>query len=411
MTAPAAFVTAGRHLNLRSVAGVAIAGFVFTIPIEELVAVPGIGSVSRLSGLIALAVGVVALFGRGRVRLHVPPLLFVVMAAYVSWNLVSVYWSVQPSATIGRVVTLVQLLVSVWLVTEYCRGRARLLMMLQAFVLGNCVAFGVTLANAVSSDFAGFRDVGRFDANEFAAVLALGIPMAALLTAERRARFLHLVNLAYPAVAVFGVILAASRGGLITALVALLVIPLSLSRQRMSSKVAWSLATVLALGFGFVYAPRAFPEVYRNLERLGGTADELAEGTLTGRTEIWSETLEVFWESPLGGVGAGAARHALKGGGFGVDKTVHNVFLAVAAETGVVGLLLFLGLMGIAVAAAFLAPQRQRTYVIVLALTLMVAMIPISIEARKVTWFILAVLALHRPMVLSWARSNLGRYG
>lgn len=408
MTAPAALLSSGRRLDLRTAAAVALAVFVFTVPIEELVAVPGVGSVARLAGLVALAFGALGMFGRGRVRFHAPLLIVLVAVAYVGWSALGIYWSAQPAATIRRVVTLAQLLVFAWLMTEYCRDRSKLLLLLQAFVLGNCVAFGVTLANALGSDFTGFRDVGRFDANEFAAVLALGIPMAALIAAERRMGFLHVVNLAYPVIAVFGVVLAASRGGLVTCLVALLVVPFSMTQLPAPRRVALLLGVVAALGLSFAFAPRVFPELYRNLDRLAGTADELAGGTLTGRTTIWAETLQVFWESPLVGVGAGAARHALASGEFGRNVVAHNVFLAVAADTGAVGLLLFLALIGVAVAAAFLAPSRQRPFLIVLALALVVAMMPISIEARKATWFTLVALALHQPVVVSgwWSRAD-----
>jgi O-antigen ligase len=331
-------------------------------------------------------------------------LFVVVMALYVGWILLTYYWSFAPAATVRQGVTHLQLLAFVWLAAEYGRDLVGSMRFAQAFVLGNYVAFAVTLGNAAATGFTGFRDVGSFDANEFAAVLALGIPIAALLVAHGRPGALHVLNAAYPVFAVFGVVLAASRGGLIATLVALLVVPFSFARFGSVRRLALLVGALLAVWGSFSYAPRAFPQLVANLERLSGTTEELTEGTLTNRTLIWAETLDVFWSSPMIGVGAGATRHVLASRDFGRPVVAHNAFLAVAAATGVVGFLLFLSAMSVAAIGALLAPPAYRPFLLVLVATLLVAMLPISVETRKSTWFVLVFVALQRPLLISWSR-------
>src|SRR6266480_3166731 len=58
-------------------------GFVFVLPWEEVVQLPLWGSIPRLVGVVALAVGVLYIVARGRIR---PPASFHVLAlAFVLW--------------------------------------------------------------------------------------------------------------------------------------------------------------------------------------------------------------------------------------------------------------------------------------------------------------------------------------
>lgn len=388
---------------LRRAATWGVAAFVFTIPFEEIVTIPGLGSTTRLVGLAAIVLGLVALFEGGeRVRLRRPTAFVLLTAVYVVWNLATWFWSYEPAATQRTVFTLAQLLAFVWLMTEFCRDQRGLLRLMQAFVLGNYVAFGITATNVLVVADGAFREIGRFNANEFSILLALGIPMAALLLGQTRGGWLYAANAAYPVVATFGVVLGASRGGLIVCLVALTVVPFAMAHLGPARRVSLLLAAVAAAWFSFAFAPVLVPDLVRNVERLQGTADELATGTLTGRTTIWSETLEVFEASPVVGIGAGATRFALAESDLGRVKAVHNAFLSVASGSGLIGLGLLAALIALAFAGAALAPRALRPFLLVLGAAMLVAMMPANLEARKATWFVWVLLAAHRPVSLTW---------
>ncbi len=387
-------------VNLREVTAWVVMAFAFSIPFDEILSIPGIGSPTRLIGLIALPLGLVALVGRGRIRLRRPPLFVAVAALFVLWNVVTFYWSYAPSATIREASRFVQLFAFVWLMSEFCRERSHRLGLMQAFVLGNYVSFGITAFNVLVMS-SGFRDVGPFNANQFSVILALGIPLAGLLMTERRPGLLHALNVIYPLIATFGVVLAASRSGLIVSLIALTVVPFVIARLSVLRRLLVLFAALAALWFSFALAPELFPELYANIARLQTTGDELTTGTLTKRTVIWEETFSVFRESPLIGVGSGAARFALVDTEIGRVKAVHNAYLSVATSTGLVGLLMFLALVALAAASALLAAPIHRPFVLILAVALVTAMVPANSEARKDTWFVLGLLAIQRPIVLS----------
>lgn len=393
-------VSRGWRVSPRAVAASAVGLFVFTIPFEEMIVIPEVGSVTRLVGLLAFPLGLAALFHRGRITLHAPLAFVLAALLYTGWVAATFFWSQAPSATIGQIVTHVQLLAFIWLLSEFCREERQRLALLQAFVLGNYVAFSVAAFNALFVEGAGFRDVGRFDPNDFATALALGVPMAAMLATVRRPGILQVFNVVYPIVAVLGVVLAASRGGLIVGLVSLTAIPFVLPRMGLRRGLVLLAVLVSMVWLSWVYAPRLFPSLVLGVERLSGTVDELSEGTMTGRTTIWEATWALFIEAPLRGVGAGATPAALDRSELGRAHVAHNAFLSVAASTGIIGLALFLSLIAISVVSVIAAPSRSRIPLAVLCVALLVAMMPLSLEARKVTWFVLGFLALYHPIVV-----------
>ena len=69
----------------------ALALFVFGIPTENRVSIPGIGSLSRLIGVVAFGLAVVSLFGRGSMRFRTPSLFLLIAAAFVTWSAVTVF--------------------------------------------------------------------------------------------------------------------------------------------------------------------------------------------------------------------------------------------------------------------------------------------------------------------------------
>jgi O-antigen ligase len=70
----------------------------------------------------------------------------------------------------------------------------------------------------------------------------------------------------------------------------------------------------------------------------------------------------------------------------------HNSFISVAVETGIVGLLLYLGMFFAVFLALMRLPSFERRFTLVLLAALMVAMMPLSWDDQKSVWFVLALL-------------------
>jgi O-antigen ligase len=146
-------------------------------------------------------------------------------------------------------------------------------------------------------------------------------------------------------------------------------------------------------------------------------------GSGTGRTDIWTVGWRMVEAQPLQGVGVGnfqtsSVHYLLEPGAilrddFIVDRpqVAHNMYLHVLAETGIPGLVLFLGLLGAGTLAAWRASnqfaQRQDVLmescsrvVVVALVALFVADFFVSEQLSKSLWLLVglgpALLAISR---------------
>jgi len=348
---------------------------------------PVLGSIPRLVGLAASAVGVVHVLARRRVRplswFHLFAMLFVL------WAGVSAFWSIDPEATRVRLLTYLQLVVLAWLIWEIAWSPERQRALLQAYVLGVSFAAGVTIHTYLlgvpaleGTRFTAFS----FNVNELGMTLALGLPMAWYLSlSQPHQRFAWIWRLYLP-LGVTAILLTASRGAFLAALVALAIIPWTLGRLRLRTKVA-----LYALSAGTLFAATQFvPET--SLARLQTIQADVAAGYFGGRGAIWMAGLEVAQEHPIAGVGAGAYPAA-------VEPTLyfawssHSVPLGILVENGIVGLFLLLGAVAAVTIPVRHLPPLQQRFSIVLLLALSVASLSGEWEDRKQFWFVLGVLA------------------
>src|SRR5579871_6378877 len=82
--------------------------FVFSLPLENSIIVPGIGTAGRILGLAAFVAGLLSLMEVGKVR---PPMLVhLLMAAYVAWASMTYFWSMADDNSLEQTVSYVQLL-------------------------------------------------------------------------------------------------------------------------------------------------------------------------------------------------------------------------------------------------------------------------------------------------------------
>jgi len=362
--------------------------FVFFLPWDEVIHLPVWGSLPRVVGVVASVAGVLHIVARGRIR---PPSWFNVLGLlFVLWAGASSFWSIDPDATRGRFLSYLQLLVLAWLIWEIAWSAERQRALLRAYVLGAgvaAVAIGYSYLSGVSLD----APTERFTAlnanpNELGLTLVLGLPMAWHLSLSEPRRHLAWAWQLYLPLGLPAILLTASRGAFVAALVAVLIIPWTLGHVRVRTGVALCSIALGVLALANRFVPQA------SLERIASTPSDIQAGYFGGRGVIWKSGLEVVRAHPLAGVGAGAF-------GAAVEPTLrdrwssHQTFLAILAEQGVIGLLLFLAMM-----AAALTPVRhlsalERRFSIVLLGALTVGSFSGAWDYRKQLWFVLGLLA------------------
>lgn len=372
--------------------------FVLVLPIENILVIPVVGSLGRLTGLLLLLFTIPLFFERGSFRIRRQPVAVLILIFYVLWAFAGLIWSIEPSSTIVYASTFLQFLVLIVALWQIFGNEAGRVAIMQAYVVGCVIAVLDGVRNFATGNEAVYLrfSVSNTDPNEYALVLALGIPMAYELF-TRSSKAVRVLNLILIPVLIVGIILSSSRGGTIAAAVALMVFPLGLrALDRFSRRV---ILTVLALGVVAVpfYWGQIADTVGTNLERIGTVGSELTSGTLNERSTIWMGGLTAFSERPLLGSGGGTFPAALEGV-MGMRQVAHNTFISVAVEMGVIGFVLFVAIFLTVAIPLLTRPNAKSMPSLILLATLLIGITPLSWEFRKPVWLVLTLLMMFRSV-------------
>ncbi len=408
MTDPAATSSAPAQQRIEQLAFFVALALAFALPWERSLQIPGVGALGRLIGFVAFAAAAAAILHRDGIRLRRPPLFLVAGAALALWAFASVFWSINPGASFGRAFTYAQLVLMAWVFWQSARSPDRIRALLQAYVAG-CYVMVVALALAfVAGSADGLVRYRALDENQnyLAQTLVLGLPMAWYLTVSGSHRLFRWLNPLFLPACLFVLGLTASRGGLVMAVVALSVVPLTLGALPPLRRALVLLFVALGIGGALLLVPDA------NLARLAETSERIAEGDFTSRERIWQAGLRVFLD-PDGswafGVGSGSYPDAVASA-FGYGMASHNGFMSLLVELGLVGLLLFLALLVLPVLPIPTLPPLERWTYLALWAALIVAMLSSNWDYHRATWLTLTLLAARRGLVVGPARRRSPRW-
>jgi O-antigen ligase len=198
------------------------------------------------------------------------------------------------------------------------------------------------------------------DPNETAALLLAASVLALVLGLGERRRSLRVLALLAAPAGLFGLVATASRGGAIALGITALAAIVLAGRWRRQVTIAASTATVLVIGWFALLAPAS--------SRTHITSTE------SGRTTLWTVAGRVIEANPVVGLGNDnfapeAKRYLIQPGatnGAGdilatAPKPVHNAYLELWADLGIVGLALFAALVVGALRCAWRATKLLRS--------------------------------------------------
>ena len=283
-------------------------------------------------------------------------------AALVVWTLLSLGWAPAPGAAerpikellyafLGFVLvlgTIVERRYARWLATAFVAGAV-------LSVLWGAAKGGLSVRGSEVADLEGRLQGGAGDPNFLAALLVPAIMLACGLAVRRSSARRLLLGLATVIIAL-GLAATESRGGLIAAGVCAGVALVIWRGRRGLVLIAIGLAAGAAVMY-FASDPTAW---HRITESNHGS----------GRLDIWKVAWRVVHDHPFVGVGVAqfpqvSPHYVIQPGALLyvnliVEKhiVVHNLYLGLWAETGIIGLLLFLGLVVASLLAGWNAVQR-----------------------------------------------------
>jgi len=379
---------------MRRIAWVLLLLFAFTIPWEySLELGEPLGNIARVVGLLLLLVAIPAVLQTGRIRTP-GAMLWLVLALYL-WFCCTYFWTIEPLVTLARMRGYFQEMMIVWLVWEFAESAGDLRALLRAYVAGSWVLAVLTLASFVSAEAMAAEQI-RFaaagqDPNDVARYLNLGFPLAALLVNCERRWPWRLLAAGYLPLGLVAVLLTASRGGFLAAVVALggSGVLLAYGHPKRILAGALGLPPLAALLWWMI--------PIGSFERLATISEQLQGGGLNERWNIWTAGWHAFVRAPVFGTGAGSFVSAA---GTAPIDTAHNTALSIAVAGGLVALFLA---VAIVVAAIWSITQTRGPLRWALALTLVVwgiTSLVATVEENRTTFLLLSFIALAGRLVV-----------
>jgi O-antigen ligase len=272
------------------------------------------------------------------------------VVAFVIWGGLSVLWSMDVDKSFGALLTMIQSIAIYFLVINLVDSLEKLRVLVAIAVVASVALSLLAIVRALGGEaVAGRVDIVQVFGTGPHALAGYLVPGAAVLMVmySRQRRAAHRLALLSGLCMVALAILATGTRAAIVALAIVAVLGFVLDRRM------WRLAIpALVAGWGaWMYLPSAF---LQRLESILTLSDRGA-----GRLDIWLVALNIIASHPILGVGLdsfGRAfdRYLAKTPGLKIPYAVsgwgsHNVFLNVQAELGLVGLALFLAIVGLAV--------------------------------------------------------------
>jgi O-antigen ligase len=322
------------------------------------------------------------------------------LGALILWTMLSMAWAEEPRLgtdvffgwlVAGVIITIVS---TTLVEARYIR------LAVAAFIVGSVMSVSIGFfGDAVQAD--SDRIVGASgDPNFLAAGIVPAVVLAFGLGAASSRGWVRLAVAAAVALLTIGLITTGSRGGLVAAVVAAIAVLVLAKRRR-----AWVIAgLLLIIGVGGMYVS-ADPDAW---ERISDFSES------SGRGELWTVAWQIWQDNPAVGVGLqGFVDHSadyaralgpLEFSEFLAEepKFVHNTYLELLAETGIVGLVLFVILVVACIRSAWqaavhfdrqgdLAMATLARSVIAAVIAMLAAAFFISGSADRRLWVLLAL--------------------
>jgi len=373
---------------MRKIARGLLLGFVFAIPWEySLDLGPPWGNVARIAGLLLLLIAVPTVLLAGRIR-KPGPLQCLTLALYL-WFSCTCLWTIEPHLTLEKMRGYFQEMMIVWLVWEFAETAEDLLAILRVWLAGSGVLAVLTIADFVltdtrTSDQFRFVAVGQ-DPNDVARFLVFGFPIAALLFEEKGNRLGRALALSYLPLGLAGVLLTASRSGFVGAAVALAGCGLLLLQNHARGVLAGVIALpVLGIAFWFVVPQET-------TLRFGTIAEQLQNGDLNERLNIWAAGWKAFVQAPILGHGAGAFVSAA---GLAPIDTAHNTALSILVEGGLCAFLVASAIVVVSARSILKTGGPLRVALTTLLATWCLLSLVGTVGENRTTWLLLAVIAV-----------------
>jgi O-antigen ligase len=302
---------------------------------------------------------VIALLGLSLERTRiVMPLFFVIFALFIGWAGVGSSTSYEPATTTDQLIVLAKVFLITFVIVNVTRTSWRVRMFV-IFFLG-CFAAYPTRGTLVNYFIARYTMFGRAlwnfiygNSNDLAALTFFPLSLTVALATTEKKGWIRTAALLGACVLPLMILLTQSRGALIALVATGIIFFMTHARgKRMKSLLIAAAASIVILPL----VPRSAWDRFSLMKNLTSTSTIIEadpEGSAEARYNIWRVARTIISENAVSGIGLGSypRAHATYAPRVGVPvaalgfRDTHSTYLNVAAETGIPGLFLFLGMI------------------------------------------------------------------
>jgi len=315
---------------------------IFILPLEELNIRGGFSSIKLIS-VVVFGCAILNYIILNRSKPLIRNSYTLLIGVFVLVALISVFVAYSPERTLSRLPKLLRIITLFYFCINLLKSEQDLRIAFWVFVLGGFV-----------STLYGFFDPtlvdGRFEGtlgqpNGYAAVTLTRIPIALSLYMTENQNWKKIILIALALLPTYGIILSASRGGLIGLLVGLITFVIV---QRNRSRWVIIFCGLLVVGYAVM------PLSVKDRVGLTGKSTSSNEGNSIDRRLTYQiYGLELFKEYPVLGIGLDgfAEAYAQSEYRFMIRtqslRMAHNTYLEIATGTGFIGLFSFISILGL----------------------------------------------------------------
>jgi len=285
-----------------------------------------------------------------RERKYVPPnAMTVLIVLFGAWSCLTTYLALDPaySSDIWQrtLKTLVLALAVIALATTKTRIQAVVWTFVAALGYYGVKGGGFLLLTGGRSHVYGPLNTMIEDNNNVALALIALVPMLNYLRVSSERALVRWACLGGMVATLLAILGTYSRGALI-ALVA--------TGAAFAVRSRAGLAALVAGGIAALSLPAILPSGW--FARMSSIQAYNGDASFEGRVQAWQAILNIIQERPLIGGGFSATNLdwvAQTYGGLPIGKAAHSIYFEVLCDTGIVGLALYLGILGVAVFNTF----------------------------------------------------------
>jgi O-antigen ligase len=322
-------------LTIRPIMAVHV--FMMLMFAENSIANEGGVTIMKLVGALVLSAWLLSIAVKRRLNIHFDKSVLVMML-FLAWCGISLVNAYDGEAALSRTLTFAQLALAAIMFSSLVDTEGKLRGIFYGIVFWTCVS---TLI-AVGEYYAGFTHVAEGlseNRNGLAIQIDVAIVAACFLLQMAPSIVSRLAVGATLPIFFLGVALTLSRGGLVTLFVALALVWYRVARQHGVITLVASVTLLVAITV-------VLPESFWNRAGTIVPAIERQEDTFGLRVRLWKIGLHMIVDRPVVGVGPGnfIVASPRYGGGATAHRGLgpHSSYVGMAAETGLVGLGLFL---------------------------------------------------------------------